>query len=39
MTKNYIVENLRKQIEEFKDEIKTEKIGYVIEVFDGIAKI
>jgi F-type H+-transporting ATPase subunit alpha len=39
MTKNYIVENLRKQIENFKDEVKAEKIGHVIEVFDGIAKI
>ncbi len=39
MTKNYIVENLKKQIENFKEEIKAEKIGHVIEVFDGIAKI
>jgi F-type H+/Na+-transporting ATPase subunit alpha len=39
MTKNYIVENLRKQIESFKDEAKAEKVGHVIEVFDGIAKI
>lgn len=39
MSKNYIVENLKKQIENFKDEIKIEKIGHVIEVFDGIAKI
>ncbi len=39
MAKNNIVENLRKQIEEFKDEIKFEKIGHVIEVFDGISKI
>lgn len=39
MTKNYIVENLRKQIERFKDDLKSEKIGHVIEVFDGIAKI
>ncbi len=39
MTKNNIVENLRKQIEGFKDEIKFEKIGHVIEVFDGISKI
>ena len=39
MTKNYIVENLKKQIENFKDEMKAEKVGHVIEVFDGIAKI
>jgi len=39
MTKNYIVENLKKQIEKFKDEVKAEKVGHVIEVFDGIAKI
>jgi F-type H+-transporting ATPase subunit alpha len=39
MTKNYIVENLKKQIEKFKDEVKLEKVGHVIEVFDGIAKI
>lgn len=39
MTKNYIVENLKKQIESFKDEVRSEKIGHVIEVFDGIAKI
>jgi len=39
MTKNYIVENLKKQIENFKDEVRSEKVGHVIEVFDGIAKI
>ncbi len=39
MTKNTIVESLRKQIEKFKDDVKAEKIGHVIEVFDGIAKI
>jgi len=39
MTKNYIVENLKKQISSFKDEAKAEKVGHVIEVFDGIAKI
>ncbi|MEI7709673.1 MAG: F0F1 ATP synthase subunit alpha [bacterium] len=36
---NYIVENLRKEIEAFKAEIKTEKVGHVMEVFDGIAKV
>lgn len=39
MAKNTIVENLKKQIEKWKDETKVEKVGYVIEVFDGIAKI
>jgi F-type H+-transporting ATPase subunit alpha len=39
MTKNYIVENLKKQIEKFKDDARAEKVGHVIEVFDGIAKI
>src|SRR3989344_1856461 len=36
---NYIVESLRKEIEAFKIEIKTEKVGRVLEVFDGIAKV
>ena len=39
MTNNTIVESLRKQIEKFKDDVKAEKIGHVIEVFDGIAKV
>ncbi|OGI76321.1 F0F1 ATP synthase subunit alpha [Candidatus Nomurabacteria bacterium RIFCSPHIGHO2_02_FULL_42_19] len=36
---NHIIENLRKEIEAFKADTKTEKVGHVIEVFDGIAKI
>lgn len=39
MTKNTIVENLRKQIEKFQTDAKSEKVGHVIEVFDGIAKV
>ncbi len=39
MTKNNIVENLRKQIEKFGTDIKVEKIGHVVEVFDGIARV
>ncbi|MEI6660392.1 MAG: F0F1 ATP synthase subunit alpha [bacterium] len=39
MTKNTIVENLRKQIEKFQAESKAEKVGHVIEVFDGIARV
>jgi F-type H+-transporting ATPase subunit alpha len=34
-----IVENLKKEIEGFKREIRAEKIGHVLEVGDGIAKI
>jgi len=36
---DFIIENLRKEIEGFKREIKAEKIGRVLEVGDGIAKI
>lgn len=36
---NQIVENLRKEIEAFKIDTKTEKVGTVVEVFDGIAKV
>ncbi len=39
MPNNTIVENLRKQIEKFQFEAKAEKVGHVVEVFDGIAKI
>ena len=39
MSTNYIVENLRKEIDNFSSEIKAEKIGHVLEVFDGIAKV
>lgn len=39
MAKNTIVENLRKQIEKFQVDVKAEKVGHVIEVFDGIAKV
>lgn len=38
MSNNNIVENLRKEIENFSLETKVEKVGSVIEVFDGIAK-
>src|SRR3989344_1937925 len=36
---NHIVENLRKEIEKYKAEMKVEKVGNVMEVFDGIAKV
>jgi F-type H+-transporting ATPase subunit alpha len=39
MAKNTIVENLRKQIEKFKVDEKAQKVGHVIEVFDGIARV
>ena len=39
MAKNTIVENLRKQIEKFQTDVKAEKVGHVIEVFDGIARV
>src|SRR3989339_1222978 len=39
MSTNYIVEILKKEIENFKAETKIDKIGKVLEVFDGIAKV
>ena len=39
MAKNNIVDNLRKQIENFTSVVAVEKVGKVVEVFDGIAKI
>ncbi|MCX6751803.1 MAG: F0F1 ATP synthase subunit alpha [Candidatus Nomurabacteria bacterium] len=39
MSTNYIVENLKKDIDNFSSQIKAEKVGHVLEVFDGIAKI
>jgi len=39
MKTNAIVEELSKQIAGFKAEIKTERVGHVIEVFDGIARV
>ena len=39
MSKNHIVENLRKQIEKFQTDLKVEKVGHVVEIFDGIARV
>jgi F-type H+-transporting ATPase subunit alpha len=39
MSTNYIVENLKKEIENFSSKIRVEKVGHVLEVFDGIAKV
>jgi F-type H+-transporting ATPase subunit alpha len=36
---NHIVEQLKKEIENFETTAKAEKVGHVIEVFDGIAKV
>lgn len=38
-TKDFIVEQLKKQIEGFKAEIKEQTIGRVVEVGDGIARV
>jgi F-type H+-transporting ATPase subunit alpha len=39
MNKDYIIEQLKKQIENFQVATQTEKIGTVMEVGDGVAKI
>lgn len=38
-SKDYIIEQLKKQIADFKAEAVTEKIGKIIEIGDGIARI
>jgi len=37
--KDYIIEQLKEQIEKFESTVQTEKVGKVIEVGDGVAKI
>lgn len=39
MSHDRIIENLKKEIQNFVVETKVEKVGRVLEVFDGIAKI
>ncbi len=39
MQKDYIIDQLKKQIENFEAGAKTEKVGKVLEVGDGVAKI
>jgi len=39
ISKDFIVEQLKKQISDYKSEIKEEIVGKVIEIGDGIAKI
>lgn len=36
---NHIIESLRKEIENFSASVEAEKVGHVVEVFDGIAKV
>lgn len=39
VSKDFIIDELKKQIEGFKAEVKAEKVGAVLEVGDGIARI
>ncbi len=39
MNNNTIIQNLKKEIENFSLKSKIEKVGQVVEVFDGIAKV
>jgi len=39
MNKDFIIEQLKKQIEGYQNEVKTEKVGKVIEVGDGVARV
>ena len=39
MNTNHIVENLKREIENFRSQVKVEKVGKVLEIFDGIAKV
>ncbi|MCX6752355.1 MAG: F0F1 ATP synthase subunit alpha [Candidatus Nomurabacteria bacterium] len=39
MSSNTIIENLKKEIDNFSLQLKVEKVGQVLEVFDGIAKV
>jgi F-type H+-transporting ATPase subunit alpha len=39
MNKDYIIDQLKKQIENFETKVQTEKVGTVVEVGDGVAKI
>lgn len=39
MDKDYIIQTLKKQIEQFESEVSIEKTGTVLEVGDGIAKV
>lgn len=39
MNKDYIIDQLKKQIEKFETKTETEKVGTVLEVGDGVARI
>jgi F-type H+-transporting ATPase subunit alpha len=39
MNKDYIIDQLKKQIEKFEAKTQTEKVGTVLEVGDGVARI
>ncbi|KKT18005.1 MAG: ATP synthase subunit alpha, partial [Candidatus Nomurabacteria bacterium GW2011_GWB1_43_7] len=39
MSTHHIIESLKREIENFSTQIKVEKVGKVLEVFDGIAKV
>jgi len=39
MNKDYIIDQLKKQIENFETKVHTEKFGTVVEVGDGVAKV
>jgi len=39
MNSNHIVDNLKKEIDNFSLKLKVEKVGKVMELFDGIAKV
>ena len=38
-TKDFIIEQLKQQINDFQSEVKVEHVGKVVEVGDGIARI
>lgn len=37
--KDFVIENLKKEIEGYREEIRRERVGHVLEVGDGIARI
>src|ERR1035437_4440971 len=39
MNSNHIVDNLKKEIDNFSLKLKIEKVGKVMDLFDGIAKV
>ncbi|MFA6382486.1 MAG: F0F1 ATP synthase subunit alpha [Candidatus Buchananbacteria bacterium] len=39
MNKNYIIDLIKQQIQDYQHDLKVEKVGTVVEVGDGIAKI